>query len=335
MNKLIVDIFKDILERNKLRYLTVLSDNNTEKINQEFYRLNSTRKIVSTLKKLDFIIEDADQLKYIPDLGEATLRRVSEILKTGTLKELDEPVPDKFKSVQELVQVIGIGFKGAIRMIKQGICNIQQLRDAINKGTIKVSNMVKMGLKYYDILDTTIPYEEISATIPVLKKHMAGIDPKIKLMVCGSYRRNNAYSSDIDILLWHPDIVLVEDLSQTELLYQIVESLEKEGLILDSLTDKNYKTKYMGFFKYNNYSVRRLDIRLVPYNSLAAAKLYFTGPFQLNTIMRQNAKNRSLVLNEYGLYKSDGTLIPTATEKDIFTKLGMTFLTPEQRNKYA
>ncbi len=215
------------------------------------------------------------------------------------------------------------------------ICNIQQLRDAIDKGTIKVSNMVKMGLKYYDILDTTIPYEEISATIPVLKKHMADIDPKIKLMVCGSYRRNNAYSSDIDILLWHPDIVLVEDLSQTELLYQIVESLEKEGLILDSLTDKNYKTKYMGFFKYNNYSVRRLDIRLVPYNSLAAAKLYFTGPFQLNTIMRQNAKNRSLVLNEYGLYRSDGTLIPTATEKDIFTKLGMTYLTPEQRNKYA
>ena len=46
----------------------------------------------------------------------------------------------------------------------------------------------------------------------------------------------------------------------------------------------------MGFCKYKNNLIRRIDIRLIPFESIYAAILYFTGSYELNKIMRINAK---------------------------------------------
>ncbi|XWV25450.1 putative DNA polymerase family X [Tupanvirus deep ocean] len=50
------------------------------------------------------------------------------------------------------------------------------------------------------------------------------------------------------------------------------------------------KMKYMGFCKYKLNPIRRIDIRFMPYNSLPAAMLYFTGPAALNEEMRNKQK---------------------------------------------
>jgi DNA polymerase/3'-5' exonuclease PolX len=66
------------------------------------------------------------------------------------------------------------------------------------------------------------------------------------------------------------------------------------------------KTKYMGFGKYLDNPVRRIDIRFVPYESYFSALLYFTGSAELNKQMRQIAKLKNLTLSEYGLFKENG-----------------------------
>jgi len=94
----------------------------------------------------------------------------------------------------------------------------------------------------------------------------------------------------------------------------------------------------MGFCKYKNSSVRRIDIRFVPYNSIHTAMLYFTGPMELNTRMRNNAKKRNMILNEYGLFKEtpDGKKqVKINSENDVFKYLGMKYLTPTEREKYS
>ncbi len=115
-----------------------------------------------------------------------------------------------------------------------------------------------------------------------------------------------------------------------------IDNLTQQGFLLDHLTDKNYKMKYMGFSKFKNNPVRRIDIRFISHESLPTAMLYFTGPYELNTIMRNAAKKRKLILNEYGLYKKDtGEEIKIKSESDVFLKLGMKYLEPSEREKFS
>ena len=93
----------------------------------------------------------------------------------------------------------------------------------------------------------------------------------------------------------------------------------------------------MGFSKLPRKNIRRIDIRFVPFNSYYSALLYFTGSYELNTQMRQIAKSLNYKLNEYGLFKinKDGEvskrMLKIKSEKDIFKKLKMEYIKPEER----
>ena len=105
------------------------------------------------------------------------------------------------------------------------------------------------------------------------------------------------------------------------------------------LYDTNNKTKYMGFSKLPRKSIRRIDIRFVPFNSYYSALLYFTGSYELNTQMRQIAKSLNYKLNEYRLFKinKDGEvskrMLKINSEKDIFKKLKMNLLNQKKEVK--
>ena len=96
------------------------------------------------------------------------------------------------------------------------------------------------------------------------------------------------------------------------------------------------ETKYNGLIslKEKNSKVRRLDIRVVPYESFASTLLYFTGSKDFNQRMRSVAKKKGYLLNEYGLYKltkKGKKKINTSNEKDIFDELNMKFIHPINR----
>ena len=106
-------------------------------------------------------------------------------------------------------------------------------------------------------------------------------------------------------------------------------------LLLDDMTDKNIKTKYMGFSKLMDNPVRRIDIRFIPYSSYYYALLYFTGSGDLNKKMRQIAKKKGLKLSEYGLSDKDGNILKAKSERDIFKYLEMEYLPPNYVKSYA
>ncbi len=84
---------------------------------------------------------------------------------------------------------------------------------------------------------------------------------------------------------------------------------------------------------------RRLDLKLVPYESFHFATLSFTGSDTLNTKMRARAQELGLKLSEYALVQVDketGTPIDAApyrasSERDIFELLAMDYLAPTER----
>jgi DNA polymerase (family 10) len=75
----------------------------------------------------------------------------------------------------------------------------------------------------------------------------------------------------------------------------------------------------------------QIDLRLVPGESLGAALQYFTGSKAHNIALRDRAIRMGLKLNEYGLYREDGSSIGGVSEEEIYEALGLAFIPPELR----
>lgn len=203
----------------------------------------------------------------------------------------------------------------------------------------KLTNQQLLGLKYFYDITQKIPRDEVEKIEKILKKVATRMNPDIKVMLCGSYRRGRPRCGDIDCLITHPDIKTKEDLetAETNILDKFVKILIDINFIIDNLTDFG-KSKYMGFCIINQQGrkpniARRIDIKFIPYNSYGAAILYFTGSKNYNTLMRNFAKNKGYTLNEYGILRnSDDVFFQCPDEKDAFKILGYPYKNPEDRD---
>ena len=351
MNRVIIEQFNLLAKQIQDEMYAAKIDNNIKEMNMHKFRLKNVKRVINIIKYFEEEITDIKQLKGLPGVGKGTIQRIQEILDTGHLSELEtgakisNETKTTINSLKELESVIGIGKELATDLIeKYKITSVAQLKKEYKAGRIKLNHQVELGLKYYGIVKGDIPREETIAIRKFLKKVAADIDEGLELTICGSFRRGREKSGDIDVLIYHPEVLKKDQVMNPEeygfssYLEEFTNALTATDFLLDDMTDKDPQIKYMGFCKYKNNPVRRIDIRWIPYNSLATGMLYFTGPYELNKAMREEAKRRKMKLNEYGLYKmnKDGEMkvIKTATEKDVFDALGMSYLSPEQRDTY-
>jgi len=305
MNNNIIDVLKQYLEKIKSEKAII-------------YKINAITKLIKIIKMYPKEIKNGEELKDIKGVGKGSIEKINEILKTGTLSYLNNNI------LSELTEVIGIGPSIANQLIqKYKIKSLDDLIKKVTKGEIEVNDKIKLGLKYVGKFKVNIPRQHIDDIQDFLKQ----FNPNI--IICGSYRRGLDFSSDIDILLYNSQLLTMNDIKKSNMLNDYVKLLTKNKFIVDNITNNNV-TKYMGFAKWENV-IRRIDIRLIPYESIYTALVYFTGSYELNRIMRKKAKELGYKLNEYGLYKNN-ELIHITSEKELFKKLGIKYLKPTERN---
>jgi DNA polymerase (family 10) len=80
----------------------------------------------------------------------------------------------------------------------------------------------------------------------------------------------------------------------------------------------------------------KLDIFHAEPDELPAAILYATGSKEFNVKMRALAKRRGFLLNQRGLFSlntsgKSGKRVPLKTERDYFSALGLTYVSPDMR----
>ena len=321
-----------------------------KKITANNFRLRQLNNVLTILKKYPEKITTKNymELKEIDGIGSGTIDRIKEILETGKLAELanfTKTDQGKEKILEELESIVGIGRAKSVELYDQGITSIKMLKDRIKKKTIEVNEKIELGLKYYGLYETNIPRAEIDKVYKILTKIIDKMNKENKLddtnkyifQICGSYRRERPTSGDIDVLV---SKLGTKDNSNdtTTHLENFINKLKlpiktngDKPLLVDDITDKNFETKYMGFAKYKENAIRRIDVRYVPYESFYSALLYFTGSADLNKKMRMIAKNMELKLSEYGLFKADGTKLKIKSEEDFFKHLGLDYIEPKFR----
>ena len=341
-NRYIVDEF--------IRYYDWIYSNyfkSTKSAKENYYKLLVIKKTIDIIAGYKKKITNGSQLADIKGIGEKTIARINEIIDTGRLSEIERR-ENQISAVKELSSIYGIGLVKASEFYTQyGIESLKKLIKAYKQGKVKLTDQMKLGIKYKDTLVEKIPRIIIARLDIFVYSELQKIDPMFISIVCGSYRRGKPYSSDVDILITNKKLKSKEDTGKY--LKLVIDNLMKY-LIVDSLTT-SFNTHFQGYasFKlipnlptdYNKAefdvksNVIRLDIILVPIQFFYYALMHFTGSGDFNQKMRLHAKSLGYKLSEYGLVEINKSgkekYLEAKSEHDIFDTLLLKYIPPEKR----
>lgn len=288
-------------------------------------------KAVSGIRTIGVKVTNISQLKNIPGIGPAIIKKVKEYLDTGKIEAVEEAKAEIQKdrkltvkqSTIELFQTIwGVGPKKADELYNSGVRTLEQLE----KRKYSLLNRAQIiGLKYREELLLPIERNMITGLYVGMmyyfnKKYGKG---NYDMIFAGSYRRGAKQSGDIDCVLS----------SKYFNLSDAVELLKSQGIVTDVLSMRS--EKFMGIGRcpkgFGNHF--RIDIEFVDESELGSSLLYFTGSKGTNIYMRIAAKKKGMVLSQHGLFsiKTGMKILQNPREEDIFEKLDIPYISPENR----
>jgi DNA polymerase/3'-5' exonuclease PolX len=282
---------------------------------------------------------EVSDMLIISGIGAKTFSKIKEVLNTGTMtaaetarrwiqeymsqpKELtkEEQILKDFKSIY------GVGPSTAYRWLRQyNTIPISERPKPLTwvKEHVQLTQGQLIGLKYVQDLKKRVPrhyIDIIGLCIRVILAQAFGLR-SYRMAVAGSYRRGALDSGDIDVVL-----------SSTRFtLEQATKALQDAGLIVDIMGMSSRKTTAVCHCPSGQWFHFHLDLIFTTPEAWEPALLYFTGSKGFNTQMRDMAKRKGYILNQYGLFEREdtGQMYPLAiTEREIFEKLDMTYVPP-------
>ena len=336
-NKAIVAMLDQLIE--KAEHEKAATNDAKERASQS-RRLTSFIKAKRSIEGCREKLTNGKEAMTLPGVGKGIGKRIDELLTNGFLAELQgfTPTDPRGDAIKSLCTVTGIGeARAGMLYDNHGFRTAQELYHAYKHGLIQVAknqltHHIVVGLDFYSDLMERMPWLEADQIVNKIKLSLRGrFESSLMVKFCGSYRRQQPTCGDLDVLV----AAKTEKDADEGLLGRVVETLTKSGILVGHLTEAG-KTKYMGVCKLtSDHPGRRIDIRVVPMESMGAAMLYFTGSGAFNKLMRYHANKRCFTLNEYGLYSfiggKKGPLVPAASEEEIFAKMRMVFIPPTER----
>lgn len=309
------------------------------------YRVISYEKALIQLKNYPNEIKSGEQVEYLDNIGKAIVKKINEILTTGTLSYLEDEEVKKvlqkgykrdkkiINSKKDINELFGIGNVKKEEFKEKGIETINNLIKEDKKGNVKLTKIQQMALKYHNNILTNINKSDavnlLNKIDKSLKSHTDNDINSLKVELSGSYLSNKEYLGDIDMII----ISKLSKDKNSKLLKKIIDNLINDNII--ETTFNIGKSKFLGLSKSdipNKYY--RLDIIIIPKESEITGKLYFNSGSTFNKMIRAIAKKKGYKLNEWGLYKlnnGEDKKIQINNEKEIFKLLDMNYIPIENR----
>jgi DNA polymerase (family 10) len=262
----------------------------------------------------------ADRLS-IPGIGKDLAAKIAELVETGAIAYHQSLLQEFPPTVLDMLHLQGVGPKTVALLYRElDIRTLDDLRAAAQEGRLRaVKGMgAKKEAQILKALEEQSRFtgrrlmaeahDTAAALVSALREHAPGA----AIEAVGSLRRGCETCGDLDILAAGAPQSLMEAFTS----YRLVERILARG------ETKSSVLLWGGF---------QADLRLVPRESLGAALQYFTGSKTHNIALRDRAIQRGLKLNEYGLYREDGSAVAGASEEELYEALGVMFVPPELR----
>lgn len=277
-------------------------------------------RTVEGLSNLEELVDEG-KLTAIKGIGKNLADHITELYKTGRLKEYEKVLKSVPDGLLGMLSIPGVGAK-KIKVFweKLSITNMGELEYACKENRLrdldgfgqKSQDKILQGILYLKRHQGRHLYPYALESARPLFEALRKNKDIIRVEIAGSLRRCRETVKDIDML------------ASTKVSERVMDAFTRLPQV-DAVVAKG-ETKSSVVLK----SGINADLRCVTDEEFPYALHHFTGSKEHNTAMRARAKKRSMKMNEYGLFKGNKN-IRCAGEVEIFRALRLDFIPPELR----
>jgi DNA polymerase beta len=300
----------------------------------ETYRANTFENAALVFASYDGPILKSELLR-LTGIGPSVSDTILEIYRTGESTRLKDLIAshgdllaielDEDNIVKLFTSIKYVGTPMAKRLYALGYRTLDDLRE---DNYVPLTKIQKICLANYDDLQLSIPRREMSSWRKLFislfdcddyshrSRPMSKNAEHFNWEICGSYRRGEDSSGDIDLIVMDVDLTAIVKLLAPYIVAELVSGPRKHGLLV--------RLKAAA-------PVRLLDLTMFSTAEWAYGLLHSTGSANFARLIRSHAKKFDCKLNSYSLTDENGTLIPADSEKEIFRLLKLEYLSPSQR----
>ncbi|KAJ7274211.1 hypothetical protein C8J57DRAFT_1314939 [Mycena rebaudengoi] len=325
----------EMLKRNK--------EEESQSPQKNIYKIRAFTSAIRVIGLLDHPIESAAEAKTLKGVGAGIHRRIQEFFETSGHAP-DSVTPETKAELQRkraaraaLEEIPGIGPVKARRLVDAGCMTVDQLRTPQFLDTL--SNNQRIGVKYFHHLEARVTRAEAETVAQFIRDV---VPSKYEVIIGGSYRRGAPSSSDIDLIILHPNHIHVpfpaappsatgsvpkrqSPVPESLLQLEVVPALTLRGILAATLSSGDLKwqgivlvpeldtqtkddqwgehQRRMATIENGEGVYRRMDLNLVAQKSRGAALLALTGDTEFNRDLRIRAHRLEMHLNEFGLWR--------------------------------
>ncbi|MGE5592022.1 MAG: DNA polymerase/3'-5' exonuclease PolX [Bacillota bacterium] len=268
------------------------------------------------------LLVEQGRLLEVPGVGKGIAGKVEELVRTGTFRlyeELQARVPP---GLRDLIRLPGLGPKTAAQLHQRlGVDSLDSLRAALESGAVrdlpgfgeKKAENLRHSLESLQHVADRTPLGHVLLWALPLRDAVAALPGVQRAELAGSLRRRRDTVGDVDLVAAADDPPAV--LAAFAGLRGVVEVLGQGDSKCSVVLDNG----------------RQVDLRAVLPEQFASTLHHFTGSKEHNVRLRARARDLGLKLNEYGLFREDGSAVPVGSEEDIYGVLGLAYIPPELR----
>ncbi|HEY4220562.1 MAG TPA: nucleotidyltransferase domain-containing protein [Myxococcota bacterium] len=295
------------------------------------FRVRAYRNAARKVRDLPHSVHDVD-LRKLGGIGADLAGKIAELSQTGTTDILEEEREKWPAGVRDVLKVQGLGPK-RVKLLHEelGVNSVDDLRRVVNEGLLlsipglgaSLAKKLTDTLKHHVVVagDGRFPLEVVA---PLAEEFVAAVRALAgvkRAEVAGSYRRKKATVGDLDIVSSAPNgAAVIAAFAKLPKVVEILGAGDTRASVKVTVQPK--------------LPLLQIDLRVVDEESYGAALLYLTGSKGHSIELRAAAIKRGLKLNEYGVWKDDVMLAGSgASEESMYAAVGMTFLSPEQRER--
>lgn len=290
------------------------------------FRVRSYRQAAQSIDNLSEnlrdLVEKEEDLTELSGIGESIAEKIKEIVKTGSLKQLEEIRQRVPEELGDLLSLEGLGPERVKELHEElDVRSLEDLEEMVEKQKVrelegfgeKMEENIQKELKRTDGESRTLLNRAEEYAEPLIS-YLEGMDVVDRVEIAGSYRRRKESVGDLDILV---------TCDRNESVMDHFTSFEDVEEVISSGETKSSVRLRSGL---------QVDLRVVADESYGAALVYFTGSKQHNIRVRERALDRDLKINEYGVFpEDDEESIAGKTEEEVYTSVDLPVIPPELR----
>ncbi len=291
------------------------------------FRPIAYRRAARAIESLPEDVEDLAKrgtLENIPGVGKAIAGKIKQYLAEGQVDALETLRQEFPPGLVEIMRVRDIGPRTARRLyFELKITSLDGLRKAAEAGQLrklkgfgeKTEQNILRGIQ---VSEQTKGRQLLGVALPIAERIIAHLQtnaPVEDMTYAGSLRRMKETIGDIDLLATtrDPAAVMAAFTSMPGVREVVAAGDTKSAVVIAE-----------GL---------QVDIRVLEPSRWGAGLQYFTGSKDHNVKLRGMAQKKGFKLNEYGLFREDGSdeLVAAATEEEVYGAVGLPYIEPELR----